>query len=192
MIKRSVCVVSDKKKTALLIIDMINNFKFDNGAVLAERATDIAQPIYQLKKKMKKSKMPIIYINDHYDLWQANYEKIAQKCTNSLSKPIIDLLYPENDDFFLIKPKHSAFYGTALNTLLYSLNVNTLIITGIAGNICVLFTANDAYMREYKLFVPNDCLASNDIQDNEYALKMMKNVLKASDTPSKQLNLINM
>ncbi|MFC0274869.1 isochorismatase family cysteine hydrolase [Metabacillus herbersteinensis] len=181
-----------KKKTALLIIDMINNFKFENGTVLAERANDIAQPIYQLKKEMKKGELPIVYINDHYDLWQANYEKIAQKCTNSLSQPIIDLLYPENDDYFLIKPKHSAFYGTALNTLLYSLGVQTLIITGIAGNICVLFTANDAYMREYSLIVPSDCITSNDIKDNEYALTMMKNVLKASVTPSLQLNLNNM
>jgi nicotinamidase-related amidase len=68
--------------------------------------------------------------------------------------------------------------------LLHQLNVNTLILTGIAGNICVLFTANDAYMREYKLFVPNDCIASADDADNHYALTMMENVLKARIEPS--------
>jgi nicotinamidase-related amidase len=58
--------------------------------------------------------------------------------------------------------------------------VDTLIITGIAGNICVLFTANDAYMREYQLWIPKDCIASASKEDNHYALKMMKHVLKAS------------
>ena len=71
-----------------------------------------------------------------------------------------------------------------LNTLLHQLKVDTLILTGIAGNICVLFTANDAYMREYKLLVPEDCIASNNDHDNQYALTMMENVLKAGYKPS--------
>ena len=90
----------------------------------------------------------------------------------------------------MIKPKHSAFYGTALNTLLQQLNVDTLILTGIAGNICVLFTANDAYMREYNFMIPEDCIASNNDKDNKYALTMMKNVLTAETKPVKELRII--
>lgn len=93
-------------------------------------------------------------------------------------------LQPMEDDYFLIKPKHSAFYGTALNTLLHHLSVKNLIITGIAGNICVLFTANDAYMREFNLMVPGDAIASVSEEDNLYALTMMKNVLKAKIDPT--------
>lgn len=167
-------------KQALLIIDMINDFNFKHGTVLAEQTEVISHNILSLKNKMKTNNCPIIYVNDHYNLWQADFNKIAQKCSNSLSEKIINRLYPKDDDYFLIKPKHSAFYGTALNTLLYNLKVSELVITGIAGNICVLFTANDAYMREYNITIPADCIASNNKEDNEFALRMMENTLKAT------------
>ncbi|PLR80198.1 isochorismatase [Bacillus canaveralius] len=175
--------VQNDKKTALLIIDMINDFQFDYGETLANKTLSILKPILSLREKFHHEQMPVIYINDHYDLWQADIYKIAAYCKNETSAPIIEKMLPGENDYFLIKPKHSAFYGTALNTLLKKLKVDKLIITGIAGNICVLFTANDAYMREYELAVPNNCLVSNSDQENDYALMMMKNVLKADTNP---------
>jgi nicotinamidase-related amidase len=169
-----------ESSTALLIIDMINNFDFPEGEILAEKARKISQPIKTLKEQCASEGIPVIYVNDHYSLWQADFEKIADYCRNENSREVIDRLYPSDDDYFLIKPKHSAFYGTALNTLLLQLNVKNLVITGVAGNICVLFTANDAYMREYSLYIPDNCLASNDDDDNDNALKMMNNVLDAN------------
>ena len=166
-------------RPALLIIDMINNFNFSHGPILAQKATRIASSIKNLKIQFNEKKLPVIFINDHYNLWQADLHKIIDLCRNKHSLPIFEQLLPEENDLFLIKPKHSAFFGTALNTLLHQLKVNTLILTGIAGNICVLFTANDAYMREYELLVPNNCIASADDKDNQYALTMMENVLKA-------------
>ena len=173
------------ERPALLIIDMINNFNFAHGSILAQKALKIAEPIKELKNQFNQQQLPVIFINDHYNLWQADYHTIIEHCRNQYSEPIYDKLLPGKKDYFLIKPKHSAFYGTALNTLLHQLKVNTLIITGIAGNICVLFTANDAYMREYTLLIPTNCIASVDDQDNYYALTMMKNVLKAEIEPIK-------
>lgn len=169
---------------ALIIIDMINNFDFSHGPILAKKAALIARSIKKLKGQFNEKKLPVIFINDHYNLWQADLHKIIDLCRNELSQPVFDILLPEESDLFLIKPKHSAFYGTALNTLLHQLKVNTLILTGIAGNICVLFTANDAYMREYELLIPKDCLASANDKDNQYALTMMEHVLKAKIHPS--------
>jgi nicotinamidase-related amidase len=166
--------------TALLIIDIINDFQFKHGKTLAKKTESISSNILQLKKLMKDKNLPVIYVNDHYKLWQADYDKIIEKCRNPLSKNIIEELRPTGGDFFLIKPKHSAFFGTALHTLLSQLKVKKLLLTGIAGNICVLFTANDAYMREIELFVPSDAIASSDDMDNMYALRMMENVLKAN------------
>lgn len=179
--------MENQAKHALLIIDMINDFQFHNGPILSKRAEILSHKIVSLKTKLKTKGCPIIYINDHYELWQADFRKIANKCKNPLSERIIHTIYPEDDEYFLIKPKHSAFFGTALTTLLYSLNIKSLIITGIAGNICVLFTANDAYMRGYEIIVPSDCIASNDEEDNKFALKMMKNTLKASITSSEKI-----
>jgi nicotinamidase-related amidase len=159
---------------------MINDFKFDHGKILAEKANQLTMPILNLKRLFYDKNWPVIYVNDHYNLWRADIDRIQTYCTNHRSEKIIRAISPCEQDYFLIKPKHSGFYGTALSTLLRQLEVDTLILTGIAGNICVLFTANDAYMREYNLIVPNDCIASNSDDDNRYALTMMHEVLKAT------------
>lgn len=169
-----------QQRTALLIIDMINDFQFRHGKTLAQQSKRIAENILLIKQAAKSNGIPMIYVNDHYNLWRANIDSIVSHCLNEVSRDVIQSMEPEKDDYFLIKPKHSGFYGTALNTLLRQLDVNHLILTGIAGNICVLFTANDAYMREYELTIPYDCTASNNKEDNDYALRMMKNVLKAT------------
>ena len=70
-------------------------------------------------------------------------------------------LRPTSRDYFVLKPKHSGFFDTTLDTLLETLRIRRVIMTGIAGNICVLFTANDAYMRDLKIFAPADCIVSN-------------------------------
>ncbi|MBL3650095.1 isochorismatase family cysteine hydrolase [Bacillus vallismortis] len=176
-----------KADTALLIVDIINNFKFDMGESLAKKTEKIVPHILSLKEHARQNDWPIIYINDHYGLWQADIKNIQQECTNERSKDIIRQIAPEDADYFLIKPKHSAFYETALHTLLTELQVEHIIITGIAGNICVLFTANDAYMREYSITIPKDCIASNRDEDNEFALTMMENVLFAEITTEKQI-----
>ncbi|MBM7650499.1 nicotinamidase-related amidase [Bacillus ectoiniformans] len=168
--------------TALLIIDVINDFDFVPGDKLAENTLAICPSIVKLKKHCKQHGMPVIYVNDHYDIWKADIETIIDYAENERSAPIIQQLKPDGDEYFLIKPKHSAFYGTALNTLLHQLEVNKLIITGVAGNICVFFTANDAYMREFTIHVPEDAIASEYDKDTKYALEMMKNVLRADTT----------
>ncbi len=177
-------------KSALLIIDMINDFNFTNGPKLSEKATEITIHIKQLKQMCRSKNIPIIYINDHYQTWKADIKKITEHCTNELSKKIISTIPVEEYDYFLIKPHYSAFYETPLQTLLQHLEVNHLIITGIAGNICVLFTANDAYMRKFQITIPSDCIASNCDEDNYYALTMMENILKANVLPTSQIKTL--
>ncbi|QPC47949.1 isochorismatase family cysteine hydrolase [Mangrovibacillus cuniculi] len=169
-------------KKALLLIDVLNSFDFSHGDVLANKTTAMIPTILKLKQSFYERNEPIIYINDHYNLWEADIKRIVQEISNPTSKPIIDSLFPDKNDYFLIKPKHSAFYGTALQTLLHQLHVTNLVLAGIAGNICVLFTANDAYMREFPLHVPENAIASVSDDDQIYALRMMKNVLKADTT----------
>ena len=119
------------------------------------------------------------------------FQKIVAHCLKDevRGKPFAQLLVPEDDDYFVLKPKHSGFYSHSLDLLLEHLGADKLILTGIAGNNCVLFTANDAYMRDFKLFVPSDCVVSQTREDNDYALKQMAAVLKADITLSSELNL---
>ena len=78
---------------------------------------------------------------------------------------------------------------TPLETLLDYLGAQTLILTGIAGNICILFSANDAYMRDFRLIVPCDCTVSNTPQQNDSALDQIRLVLKADIRPAAGLDL---
>lgn len=108
---------------------------------------------------------------------------------DSRGHEIVALLQPQEDDYFVLKPKHSGFFSTTLETLLRYLGSKKLILTGIAGNFCVLFTANDAYMRDYDLIIPSDCTVSNSAVENREALTLMRKFLKADTRPSSKVRL---
>lgn len=173
---------------ALLIIDVINDLEFEHGENLLKNTLPIIEPINRLRLRAKRSEIPVIYVNDNFGQWQSNMENIIEKCLQGRGQPVVEQLRPAKNDYFVVKPKHSGFFSTPLSSLLSQLEATTLILTGIAGNICVLFTANDAYMRGYDLYIPDDCIASNVREDNEYALRLMKNTLKADIAPSPQLD----
>jgi nicotinamidase-related amidase len=181
----------DKSKFALLLIDVINDLDFPEANQLLRFARPMARKLLRLKQRAKRAGVPVIYVNDNFGRWQSDFRRQVQHCLRgeSRGREIVRLLQPEEDDYFVLKPKHSGFFSTTLETLLRYLGSKTLIITGIAGNFCVLFTANDAYMRDYKLIVPSDCTVSNTTKENRDALKLMKNYLKADVKPSAKLKL---
>lgn len=178
-----------KENTALIIIDMNNKMEFDGSKELLKHTEPIVQPLLNLKKRAKEAGIPTIYVNDNYGLWREDIERLIDECKKGNGGKIVERFIPNQDDFFIIKPKHSAFFGTQLDILLHQLEVKNLILTGIAGDICVLFTAVDAYMREYNLWVPSDCLASETTQDNEAALRLIKRSTFANTNPSTDVKI---
>ena len=181
----------DKSDVALLIIDCINDLDFPGNESLLKSVIPMAQRIAALKRRAKSAKIPVIYVNDNFGRWQSNFNTQVEHCLqdNVPGKVIVELLKPEDDDYFMLKPKHSGFFCTSLEILLNHLQARTLILSGIAGNICVLFTANDAYLRGFQLCVPRDCVASNTEDENLAALEQMEKVLKADIGPSDALRL---
>ncbi len=183
--------VPDTANGVLVLIDVINDLEFEGGEELLRQALPMARRLAALKRRAREAGIPAIYANDNYGRWQSDFTKLIEHVRGDgvRGRPIADLLLPEEDDYFVLKPKHSAFYSTTLDTLLDYLHAKTLILTGMAANICVLFTANDAYMRDFHLVVPADCVASMDRAETEYALRQMETVLKADITPSTELDL---
>ena len=179
----------DKSGAALLLIDVINDFEFAEGEQLLHLALPVGKNIARLKQRAKEAGIPAIYVNDNFGRWQSDFKKIVDHCLEGRGKQFVEMLLPDDDDYFVLKPKHSGFYSTTLALLLTHLTTRNLILTGIAGNNCVLFTANDAYMRDFKIFVPADCIVSNTEDENEHALKQMENVLKADTTIAAELDL---
>jgi nicotinamidase-related amidase len=181
----------DDADVALLLIDVINDLEFDGGEALLAQALPMATQIAALKRRGTQAGIPAIYVNDNFGRWQSDFAKLLAHCLNDgvRGQPLAEQLQPEPDDYFVLKPKHSGFYATTLDLLLRYLHVTTIILTGLTGDICVLFTANDAYMRDVHLVVSADCVASQDPEENRHALRHMQRVLKADIRPSTALDL---
>jgi nicotinamidase-related amidase len=181
----------DSSNVALLIIDMINDLEFEDAELIFDAALAAAGRIADLKKRARAAGIPVIYSNDNFGRWRSDFREVTEHVLNDgvLGQPLAELLRPDPDDYFVLKPKHSAFFATTMETLLRYLGARQLILTGIATDICVLFSANDAYMRDFELFVPSDCVAANLAEENEHALQYIERVLKADIRPSADLDL---
>jgi len=181
----------DKHKFALLLIDVINDFDFPEADELLKYARKMAPNLLRLKRRAQEAGIPVIYVNDNFGRWKSDFRHTVNHCAqHGRGRDVVKLLRPEKSDYFVLKPKHSGFFSTTLQTLLRYLETQTLILTGIAGNFCVLFTANDAYMRDFNLFVPSDCTVSNTKKENESALGLMKKFLKADTRLSSGIALL--
>jgi nicotinamidase-related amidase len=179
----------DKNKLALLLIDVINDLDFPEADQLLRYARPMAKKLLRLKRRAQKAGVPVIYVNDNFGRWKSDFRRTVEHCANGRGSELVKMLRPEENDYFVLKPKHSGFFSTTLETLLRYLETETLILTGIAGNFCVLFTANDAYMRDFNLFVPSDCVVSNTKRENDSALNLMKKFLKANTGTSSKIVL---
>jgi nicotinamidase-related amidase len=175
--------------TALLLIDVINDLAFPGSEALVAQAEPMAVRLAAFKQRAAKAGVPCIYVNDNFGQWRSDFRKTVAHCTTKASKGrrVSLRMRPTKADYFVLKPKHSGFYDTTLETLLRDLKIRRVIVTGIAGNICVLFTANDAYMRGMQIVAPRDCCVSNTAADNEAALRQIELVLKGDLTDSSEI-----
>lgn len=176
---------------ALLIIDMFNDLEFPEGPKFLTPTVAAAQKIATLKERAKALKIPVVYVNDNFGRWRSDFkEVIKQSFRDGVRGQVLsEYIHLEKDDYFMIKPKHSIFYETTLDTLLKYLKTERLILTGISADVCVLFSANDAYMRDFALYVPADCVAAGTVAHTQASLDYMERVLGADTTPSDQLDL---
>lgn len=152
---------SRSNRSALLIIDMINRFDFPGGEELARQAEGIAGNIQRLRAFHERNRWPVIYCNDNFGRWRSDFRTVVQACaTEGRGRTVTAVLEPGATDYFILKPKHSAFYSTALDLLLRSLRIRRLILCGVAGDGCVQATALDAHMRDYEVSIASDGTAS--------------------------------
>ena len=180
----------DHAPAALLLIDVINDLEFESGGELLRHALPMAERLAALKRRAKEAGVPAIYVNDNFGKWQSDFKKILEHVMKDdvRGRPLAEMLRPEEDDYFVLKPKHSGFFSTTLDILLDYLQAGTLVLTGLTGDICVLFTAHDAYMRDFNLVIPADCVASNDPRENEYTLRKMEGLMDADIRPSTEID----
>lgn len=183
-------MVPDAAPVALLLIDVINAMEFEGGEALARAALPAARRLTELRRQARALRIPVIYANDNFGRWRSDFREVVEHALDDVpGRPIAELLKPDEDDYFVLKPKHSAFYATTLDVLLQYLGARHLVMGGFSGDVCVLFTAGDAYMRDLHVHVPSDCVASVHEEENRRALAYMRRVLEVRTAPSTALDL---
>jgi len=183
--------VPDNCSVALLLLDVLNDLDFPGNSALVKAAPLLAANISSLKSNCKHAGIPTIYVNDNHGKWRSDLQAVLSNCLRpgSLGRHMVEKIVPEPSDYVVLKPKHSIFYATPLETLLSYLKTKTVILTGLTTNACVLTSAGEIFVRDLKLYVPSDCVAAQDKRDHRNALQLMKKSFKADITLSTRLNL---
>jgi nicotinamidase-related amidase len=166
---------------ALLLVDFINPLDFPHDCGFVTRAVRAAGRAARLKRTLKRRGVPVIYANDNFGGWNRNFDELVRRCRDRRgpARLLAQHLAPEPDDYHVLKPRHSAFFGTPLEFLLEELGAKRLVIVGIAADNCILFSASDAYVRKYRLWIPRDCVVSLRDEHRLRSLDHMRRVLKA-------------
>jgi nicotinamidase-related amidase len=182
--------VPETSPLALIIVDVINDLEFDGGEDLLEHALPMSRRLASLAARAREARVAVIYVNDNFGKWRSDFRNLLDHCTNDdvRGRQIAKILAPQKTDYFVLKPKHSGFFSTTLDTLLEYLHVKAVIVTGLTTDRCVLFTASDAHMRDLHIVVPRDCCAAETSEAHDQAIAMMERVLGADITESASLD----
>jgi nicotinamidase-related amidase len=176
---------------AMLILDMVSEFRFVDWKPVLAAASRIAPQIARLRTRANRGGVPVIYVNDTRGSWESDQTRFLQRCLapGARGRGVAQQVAPSPHDWFMFKPRHSAFYATPLGEILEQLQVRELILTGLTSHQCVLFTAMDAYVRNFTVTVPRDCIGAPTAAHTRHALFVLKEALRARTTDSARLRL---
>ena len=181
----------DESEVAVLLVDVINDMSFPGGDKLAARARPLLKNLQVLRRRARRAKVPVIYANDNFGRWRSDFSAQVQHCLEDgvRGRELAAALKPAPDDYFVLKPKHSAFYQTCLEVLLEHLGVKTLVIGGVTTDSCVTFTASDAYLRGYSLRIVEDGCAAMSASLHRDALAHLSRALHAKVASAARVSL---
>lgn len=169
------------KTKALLVIDLLEDFVYEGGKLYIGKAAKKVLP--EAKKAIEKARsenIPVFFVCDNHREDDAEFDMFPPHCIrSSKGAQIARELGQKPEDYIIYKRRYSAFFGTDLDLTLRELGVKELILVGVCTNICVLYTAADARMLNYKISVLKDAVASFDEKAHEFALKELQNTLGA-------------
>jgi nicotinamidase-related amidase len=179
---------SGRGGVALVMIDLVNRFDFEGGDRLKAAAEKIVEPVLRLRAAFDDVDAPAIYVNDNFGEWHSEKTRLVERA-RAEAADFVRRIEPREHDYFVVKPQLSGFYATNLPLLLPKLGVSRLVLTGVAADMCVLFTAGDAHMRDYALWVPADAVAAGSVSRAQVALEIMRERLGVETRPTSELDL---
>lgn len=165
-----------RPQSALLLVDFINAFDYPGGARLVRPALKAARASARLAARARKARVPVVYVNDNFGRWRDDFRAVVSHVEQAspAAAALVSAIRPEDDDYFVLKPRNSGFFHTPLEILLQELGIRRLVLAGLTTDNCVLFTANDAHLRGYEVVIASDCMASIRAADHATALKHLR------------------
>lgn len=179
-------LVRRKSHIALVMVDVINHFEFPDASKLLKHSLAIAPNLARLKKRARSAGVATIYVNDNFGQWRSDTPSLLTYCLRPAApgREFVQAIAPDDEDYLVFKPMHSAFYQTPLDTLLRYLNTSSIILAGLATNSCIVCTAHDAKMRDFTISVPSDCCAARTVREHIQALEHIRTMVGAKVIPS--------
>jgi nicotinamidase-related amidase len=168
-------------RAAVLALDLLTDFAFPDGPAVRRALAGHAEALRRLLARARHAGTPVIYANDNLGDWRSDAPALITHCTQRHlpGAALVSSLLPGPKDQIVLKPRHSAFFGTPLDALLHEQRIGTLIIGGISAESCVWMTACDAHTRGFNLVIPADTLAGASVKALKRSLSSMREVLGA-------------
>lgn len=161
-----------------MIIDMLKDFVNENGALPVPNAKDLIDPINEEIKKFREDKEPVIFVCDAHEEEDREFKAWPRHAVDGTEgAEVVEGLDKRREDVAVKKKRYSAFFNTDLEKILKEKGIDTLVLTGVLTDICVMHTATDAAMRNYKVIVPENCVKSTTKEAHDWAIRHMKEVL---------------
>ena len=180
-----------RKGVALVVLDLISDYQYPGGMAILPAAFKAAHRIAALKQRLRRRKIPVIYVNDTHGRWESDQAAFLRRCLESPppAAALVEKILPGPEDYFIFKPRHSAFFATPLQELLAELDVGTLILAGVSSHQCVLYTAIDAHVRKFNVTIARDCIAASSLVETRHALFILEHSVGARILESRYLRL---
>lgn len=176
--------------TALLVIDMLNDYDHEDGEQLKATARNVVPVIAGLIDRARESDVDVIHVNDNHARWEVDRATLVDDLKRLPdADEMIEPMLPAPGAPFLFKARHSGFFASGLGYLLERRGIERLILTGQVTEQCILYTALDAYVRHFEVIVPRDAVACIDSELADAALKMMERNMRATVLDAVELDL---
>lgn len=187
---QSLSPASEASPQALLIVDMISNWDFPDAESIVPFAERIAPRIAELQARCRRNGVPIIFANDNHGRWRSDFRSLVDaSLTSDRGARITAQIQPQETDYFVLKPMHSAFFATPLELLLADLNTKEVLVAGISTDQCVVVTVAEARMRGLDVRVLADCTATQSAARHKRALLHLVEALRVETPEASEVKL---
>ena len=170
--------------SALVVIDMLNAYDHPDADKLVSSVEETVPNIAALIERARDEDVPVIYVNDNYGDWNSSAEELLRNGLEGERPDLVEPVKPPGEAKFVIKARHSIFFGTPLEYLLNQEGLDRLIMAGQVTEQCILYSALDAYVRQFEVAVPADAVAHIHPDLADASLRMMELNMKADVAPS--------